>query len=210
MTERTNDEWLAQLRPDHPAHQIALADLREILLRGLKRGLVGRVRTSALEFDSFAEDFTQDALLKIIDKAHTFAGRSKFTTWAHKVAVSVALTELRRKRWQDNSLESMTASDSGDYTPSFTADKKPTPENQAEQRELLNQVRDLIATGLTDKQRTALVAAIIEGQSTNEIARTLQMKPNAVYKLLHDARVSLKKQLLTAGLSPAEVLESFQ
>jgi len=210
VIERTNEEWLVQLTPDHPQHQTAIADLRQILLRGLKRGLVNRVRTSALEFDGLAEDFTQEALLKILEKKDTFAGRSKFTTWAHKVAVSIALSELRRKRWQDNSLESMTASETGDYTPGFIADPAPQPENQTERRELLQQVRELINKDLTEKQRTALMAAIVEGKSTNDIARELEMKPNAVYKLLHDARVKLKKQLLVAGLTPVEVLASFQ
>ncbi|NIR25616.1 MAG: RNA polymerase sigma factor, partial [Gammaproteobacteria bacterium] len=44
-------------------------------------------------------------LLRALDHLHTFEGRSKFTTWVHKIAVRVALTELRRKRWEDVSLD---------------------------------------------------------------------------------------------------------
>ncbi|NOH03849.1 MAG: hypothetical protein HND47_18735 [Chloroflexi bacterium] len=33
----------------------------------------------------------------------TFEGRSLFTTWVHKIAIRIALTELRRKRWRDAS-----------------------------------------------------------------------------------------------------------
>ena len=35
------------------------------------------------------------------------------------------------------------------------------------------------------------------------------MKPNAVYKLLHDARVKLKKSLAGDGYTPADILQVF-
>ncbi len=209
MTNRTNEQWLTELNADHPEHETAVSDLYTILVNGLQRGLLGRIKTSALEFDSLAEDFAQEALLKVIDKRHTFAGLSKFTTWAHKVAVSVALTELRRKRWQDNSLNSITETDSGDYTPSFMADKAPQPDNVAERTEMLSYVDTLIQQDLTEKQRTALVASIIDDKTTNEIAAMMDMKPNAVYKLLHDARVRLKKSVARDGLTPQEIIVIF-
>jgi RNA polymerase sigma-70 factor, ECF subfamily len=103
VIERTNEEWLQALTSTGSARVAALNDLRDVLVRGLRRGLLGRVNTSAPDFDALAEDFVQEALLKILDNLPTFAGRSKFTTWAHKITVHVALSELRRKRWQDAS-----------------------------------------------------------------------------------------------------------
>jgi RNA polymerase sigma-70 factor (ECF subfamily) len=210
VSKRTNEQWLTELRPNHPQHQAAITDLRQILLTGLRRGLLGQVKTSALEFDSLAEDFVQEALLKILEKLDTFAGRSQFTTWAHKIAVSVALTELRRKRWQDSSLDSMTESESGDYTPDFIADSNPTPEQETTRAEMLSLVERLIAEELTDKQRSALVSSVINGESTLEIAQKMDMKPNAVYKLLHDARVRLKKSMMQEGLTPSGILAVFE
>ena len=122
MLKRTNEQWLAELEPDHPEHETAVADLRLILVNGLRRGLLSQVNTNAPEFETQAEDFAQEAVLKILDKKDTFAGRSQFTTWAHKISVSIALTELRRKRWHDNSLDGLTETESGDYTPGFMAD----------------------------------------------------------------------------------------
>ncbi len=210
MTTRTNEQWLAELQSDHPNHETAVSDLYQILVNGLQRGLLNQIQTSALEFDSLAEDFAQEALLKILEKLNTFAGLSKFTTWAHKIAVSVALTELRRKRWQDNSLNSMTETESGDYTPSFIADNAPQPDNVTERAEMLSYVDSIIEEDLTEKQRTALVASIIEDKTTNEIAKMMDMKPNAVYKLLHDARVRVKKSLERDGLTPKEILVIFE
>lgn len=207
---RTNEEWLNDLNATGKAYEEALADLRKILLQGLQRGLMGRINTSAPGFQHMAEDFVQEALLKILDNLHTFAGRSKFTTWAHKVSASVALTELRRKRWQDRSLEGITDTDTGVYTPSFLADKSPKPDNVAERAEVVAKVQQLIDEALTEKQRKALVASTIQGLSAAEIARDMDMKPNAVYKLVHDARVKLKKTLSEDGLSTGEVLAIFE
>lgn len=209
VANRTNEQWLSDLQEGSPNFEAAIADLRGILLSGLQRGLLGQVNTSAPEFETQAEDFTQEALLKILNKLHTFAGRSKFTTWAHKVAVSVALTELRRKRWQDKSLNGIVETESGDYTPQFMADSKPTPENVAERAEMLKRVEQHIANSLTEKQRTALVSATINGRSAADVAQEMEMKPNAVYKLLHDARLRLKRTLSEEGLSPEDVLSVF-
>jgi len=210
VAKRTNEQWLTELASPGPKQESALADLHKILLSGLRRGLLGRINTNAPEFETQAEDFVQEATLKILDKLDTFAGRSLFTTWAHKIAVSVALTELRRKRWQDKSLDGIVETDSGDYTPSFMADPKPLPDNAAERAEMLNKVQQLIAESLTEKQRDALVASTIQGKSAAQVAQELKMKPNAVYKLLHDARLRLKRTLAEEGLTPTDILSVFE
>jgi RNA polymerase sigma-70 factor (ECF subfamily) len=207
--KRTNERWLRELRAPGPEQDNALADLLQILESGLQRGLLGRVNTSAPEFESLAEDFAQEAILKILDNLDAFAGRSQFTTWAHKIAVSIALTELRRKRWQDRSLDGIMDIGEGDYTPSFAADDNPEPANAVERSDMMARVERLIQDELTEKQRTALVAAVIHGFSTMEVADQLDMKPNAVYKLLHDARLRLKRRLADEGLTPEEVISVF-
>jgi RNA polymerase sigma-70 factor (ECF subfamily) len=63
---------------------------------------------------------------------------------------------------------------------------------------------------LTEKQRTALVASAVEGLSTNELAQKMEMNPNAIYKLLHDARLRLKKSLAQDGLTPNDILSVFE
>ncbi len=210
MAQRTNEQWLADLQSNGPGHDTAVSDLLAILTAGLKRGLLSQVNTSLPEFETQAEDFAQEALLKIINNIKSFAGHSKFTTWAHKIAVSVALTELRRKRWQDHSLDGIVDNSEGDYTPSFAADKAPIPENAAERAEAMAHVQRLIEQALTEKQQIALIASAIQGLSTNEIASTMNMKPNAVYKLLHDARIRLKQNLAQEGLTPTDILSVFQ
>ena len=206
MKQRTNDEWIAELK-DTAQREEALTDLRAILLNGLRRGLVDYVNTAGPEFQPLAEDFVQEALLKVLANIDSFQHKSKFTTWAHKIAVRVALTELRRKRWKDRSLEDMTADD----TPGFFApqDDAPTPDALAERSDMVAKVLRIINEELTEKQRTAMQLVALAGTPIEVAASRMGMKRNALYKLVHDARLRLKKRLLAEGLSSAEILASF-
>ena len=203
MTERTNQEWLAALRG--PGREKALVDLRAFLVRGLRYALA----SWPVVDEAILEDFAQDALLKILDELDSFRGESRFTTWAQKIAVHVALTELRRHRWRDVSLDEITGSPDADFIPDTLADPLAGPEQQAVQRILLSTLRRIIATELTDKQRQALVAVRFHGMPLEEVARRMGTNRNALYKLLHDARQRLKKRMMAEGLSPQDVLAAF-
>jgi RNA polymerase sigma-70 factor (ECF subfamily) len=207
---RTNDRWLQDLSEPGPQQDKALADLRAVLVRGLGYALAkyGKVSESDLE------DFAQDALLKILAALESFRGQSRFTTWAQKIAVHTAFTELRRRRWRDVSLEAVTgppdAEDTTAYIPTALADPSTGTEQQAIQSEILGILRRVIAEELTDKQRQALVAVRFHGMPMAELARRMDTNPNALYKLLFDARKRLKQRILARGLSPEDILSAFE
>jgi RNA polymerase sigma-70 factor (ECF subfamily) len=203
MQDRTNQEWLDDLRGSD--RDEALSDLRAFLVRGLGYSLASRSDVDG----ALIEDFAQDALLRILDNLDTFRGESRFTTWAQKIAVRVAYTELRRHRWRDLSLEDIIDPHGIDFVPDFLVDPKAPPDQQAVQRSFLESVKRLIGTELTDKQRQALVAVRIQGIPLEEVARRMDTNRNALYKLLHDARKRLKSRMEAEGLSPEEVLAAF-
>jgi RNA polymerase sigma-70 factor (ECF subfamily) len=207
LIERSNDEWLADLSRSGPQHDKALADLRAELLRGLRYALSQRSNVR----DSDLEDFAEEALLKVLDGLPTFRGESRFTTWAHKIAIHVAFTELRRRRWRDVSLDELTQSKDGDaeFIPMFLSDPSVGPEQAAMQRAILATLRRLIREELTDKQRQAM-EAILRGMPIQEVAQRMHTNRNALYKLLHDARQRLQKKMLDEGLSAKEVLSAFE
>jgi RNA polymerase sigma-70 factor (ECF subfamily) len=207
LSRRTNEEWLEQL--DDPVDDEALEDLREILLRGLRASLSNRINT---DLDAITEDFVQDALLKILKSLHTFRGESRFTTWAQKIAIHVAYTELRRRRWRDISLRDIVETPDGDeYTPAILTDPSSTPEREASQNDMLQLVYNMIETDLTDRQRTAMVAILQGGMPIDEVARKMDTNRNALYKLIHDARKRLQQSLFEkTGLSAEEVLAMFE
>ncbi|MFQ5858786.1 MAG: RNA polymerase sigma factor [Anaerolineae bacterium] len=205
MVERTNQEWLAELRGLE--QEEALADLRALLVKGLRYAMADRPAVTEADL----EDFAQEALLKTLAGLDTFRGESRFTTWAQKIAVRVAFTELRRRRWKDVSIEDLIAKDrEGDWTPSILADAAPSPEQRVTQQLLMEMVQRLIAEELTERQRQAMTAAVIGGMPLEEVARRMGTNRNALYKLLHDARRRLQTRMMAIGLSPQDVLAAFE
>lgn len=209
---RTNEQWLADLSGPALAKAQALEDLRSWLSRRLFFYLRSRSDLSGLddsEIVDLAADFVQEALLQIQDKLHQFEGRSKFTTWASKVAVHQALAELRRARWRDFSLDDLVGET--DFTPSFLIQQpgREAPDLALLQSEALQVVTDVINQELTERQRAALVALMVQGVSMDVVAEQLDTNRNALYKLLHDARKRLKARLAERGYPVEDLLAQF-
>jgi RNA polymerase sigma-70 factor (ECF subfamily) len=204
MPDRTNLEWWEALQgePD----EAALADLRATMLRGLRHALGSRPGVT----EDDLEDFVQEALLKILREMGSFRGESRFTTWCQKVCVRVALTELRRRRWRDVSLQDVLEQfESSGFTPALLADPAPDPGQQAVRRAMLAKIEQLIAEELTPKQRQAMLAVMQGGMPLQEAAERMGMSRNALYKLLHDARRRLQKRMMREGLTPDDLLAMF-
>jgi RNA polymerase sigma-70 factor (ECF subfamily) len=211
MAERSNKEWIADLKSVGAQKEAALADLRAIIASGLPFALSNYLSPENPQFDPLAEEVTQDTLVRVLDYLDTFEGRSRFTTWVHKIAVRLALTELRRRRWRDFSLDSLVEeTDQGITFPSLMIDPSPNPDALTQQSDMLERIGRLINEELTDKQRQALVATAVEGVPLEEVARRMDMNRNALYKLLHDARLRLKKRMANEGLTAEDVWASFE
>ena len=195
MSDR--DDWVDRLRSAGEIRDAAIEELRRILLRGLGRSLVARGGGEA-----FAEDVAQEALLRILDSLDSFAGRSRFTTWAMTIAVRLGISELRRKRFQDVSLQQITGGEHLNIDP--TVDAAGSLEQQERRTWMTATLKRLVEQTLTEKQRT-VVQADLAGMPIEEIARRLGTNRNAVYKLFHDARQKLRRGFEAAGISAEDV-----
>lgn len=176
--------------------------MRAELLHGLRRAL----SNGAFADEAFLEDAVQDSLVRILDRLPQFEGRSRFLTWATSVAIRVAMSELRRRRWQDVSLDAVMAE--ADFTPERAVDETAEPDAQWARKAILDTMYDVIRNELTEKQRAALLAEL-KGMPQDEIARHLGSNRNAVYKLTHDARKRLKRGLEAAGYQAADIHAAF-
>ncbi len=210
MSIRTNEQWLADLRSPGPAQEAALADLREVVLKGLPYALSPWLSADDPRFQSLAEEVVQETLVRVLDHLDTFQGRSQFTTWVHKIAVRVALTELRRKRWENLSLEALAEDEMAAPPVRLMADPASGPESVVEGEDLLERLRRIIAEELTAKQRQAIIATAIKGMPLEEVARRMNTNRNALYKLMHDTRLRLKRRLAQEGLTPDEIIAIFE
>ncbi|MGB5933744.1 MAG: sigma-70 family RNA polymerase sigma factor, partial [Anaerolineae bacterium] len=143
MMQRTNEEWLTTLHG--PGRDEVLADLRALLVRSLGYGLAS---WSGVD-EATVEDLAQDALLRVLDGLDSFRGESHFTTWARKIAINGAFTELRRRRWREVSLDEMIELAETDFIPQRLADPGARTDKQATQRIFLSTLRRIIDEELT-------------------------------------------------------------
>lgn len=209
MTRRNNEQWIKDLCAGGDAQAAALADLRAALMTGLPYALSRWLSPADPLFEPLIEETAQDALLKVLDNLHTFEGRSQFTTWSYKIAVNLALSKLRRRQWQDVSLDELVGEDAEMVSPGLDADPAASPAQLSEQRDMLQRVNRIIQEELTEKQRTALMARLVYGMPAERISEEMRMERNALYKLLHDARENLKRRLEREGLTAQDVLAVF-
>lgn len=193
-----SQEWLRDLRGKGAAHDDAVARLHALLLRAAqfevrrRRPTLPHLRGDDL--DDTALQAADDALMSVLAHLDDFRGLSRFTTWVYKFGLYEAAVKLRRLAWQGRELplepeswESLSSS-------------VPTPEREAEQRELLTSVTRAIDEVLTPQQRKVLVALALNGVPIDVLADRLGTTRGALYKTLHDARVKLRRHLAAAGL----------
>ena len=191
-----DDPWVVRLRGDTKTRDAALDELRVFLLRGLSKSMSTRYGGGYS-----AEDVVQDALVKIVDSLDQFAGKSRFTTWAMTVATRIGISEMRRKHYQDVSIESF-ATDGGNFE--VAAEQDVTVSTELDRRSMIGVLQRLIDEKLSEKQRYA-VRASLAGLPVEVIAEKSGSNRNSVYKLVHDARAKLRAGLEAAGIS-ADVL----
>jgi RNA polymerase sigma-70 factor (ECF subfamily) len=216
MTDRSNAQWIADLSAEGDAQAEAINDLKHRLERGIYYYL-GRERSdlagmAETDLQHMAQDLAQDAVLRVIGNLDSFRGDSQFTTWATRIAVRVAISDLRRARYRDFSLDELTAE--GDFLPlsasPLSGETPLGPERAVEQGDMLAKIQEALSSVLTERQFQALYAVAVLGVSMDVVAHQLDTNRNALYKLLHDARRKLRQHFEAQGLSMDYLLGLFQ
>lgn len=211
----TNQEWLHDLSASGSLQEAAIADLRDLLLRAalyfFSRNLGDFRGMTRDEILQRAEDCAQDALIAVLNHLSDFRGDSKFSTWAYKFAINIAMMTSRRERWKGVSLDDLASSDEGDSLEWALQDEAGVdiPEQTALQTEVQRVIQDVIQRDLTEKQRQVLVLIVFREVPLDEVVRHLGTNRNAVYKLLHDARSKVKSSLQARGFDVGETLSLF-
>ena len=195
MVATTN--WVERLHSEGSTRDEAISQLREILVRGLRKSL----RNRGVD-DAFIEDVAQDALLRILASLDTFEGRSLFTTWAMAIAVRTAIEKMRRRHFKDVSLEQIIG-ENGTALEIEDEDGVSVAERMDKQA-LYAELQRRIESDLTERQQTVLLA-LLGGMPVETIAERMGTNRNAVYKMMHDARVKLKKAFESSGVSGEEI-----
>jgi RNA polymerase sigma-70 factor (ECF subfamily) len=199
---RENDAWVSALGSDGPHGEAAQKELRGVLVVGLVRALSSRGIGPDL-----CEDFAPEALVRIRERISAFRGESRFTTWAMAIATRIAFDELRHKRWKDVSFDVAAADAKSPLV--FEPRVEPSQEKAILREKVLGELRDVLENKLTEMQRRVLIAEL-KGMPHAEIAASLGVSRNALYKLSHDARKRVKVHLEEAQISAVDVLWVFE
>ncbi len=177
--------------------------LYELLMRRYNQRLY-RVARSILRDDDEAEDVMQDAYVRAYQNLASFEGRSTFATWLTRIAVYEALTRAR-KRSRFRSLDVSEESGGGVMETAASGDR--SPEHEAYGRELA-QVLERAILVLSEEHRLVFILRDVEGMSTEETAKCLDLTVENVKVRLHRARAGLRKQLFKdVGASSAQCFQ---
>ncbi|MHA6668524.1 sigma-70 family RNA polymerase sigma factor [Homoserinimonas sp. A447] len=194
--------WLTALDDAGTKRDAALARLHEMLLRvavreAYRRGPIFRI--GGPELDDLAHQAANDAMVSLLGKLSTFRGESRFTTWAYRFVVLEVSNKLGRHFWRKPSV-SLDAEDWERLPARFAAD----PLAQAQQRELIEAVRQAMTETLTDHQRHFFVAIVVNGVPIEAMVSQSGSNRGAIYKTVFDARRKIRSYLAANGYLEGE------
>jgi len=141
-----------------------------------------------------AEDVAQEVWIQIFKALPTYRGESRFTTWAHRIAVNRTLNALRSARRIQT-----TETEIFDDTASVDHDGD---------RTLLAATIDAAVRQLSPGARTVFVLHDVEGYTHEEIAAELGITSGGSKSQLFKARAKLRRLLAHIVDSPSPAKES--
>lgn len=127
-----------------------------------------------------AEELTQEAFVRAWQKLGSFRFESAFSTWLHRLAVNVALMDLRSRDPEDT-VENEALEAAFDPVTPFCAGERADLEQAV--------------SNLPPRARAVLVLHDVEGWKHEEIGRELGMAVGSSKAQLHRARGLLRKML---------------
>ena len=127
-----------------------------------------------------AEDLTQEAFVRAWQKLESFRFESAFSTWLHRLAVNVALMDLRARDPED-AVDTDVLEAASDPVVPFCAGERADLEQAVAK--------------LPPRARAVLVLHDVEGWKHEEIGRELGMAVGSSKAQLHRARGLLRKML---------------
>jgi RNA polymerase sigma-70 factor, ECF subfamily len=149
--------------------------------------------------DADAADATQEALVLIVRRLDTFDGRSRFTTWAHRVATNACLDELRRRRRRP--VAGLDDSHGTDGTPS--ASRLADPGERVDELVTGRLTVDQALARLPEEFRLPVVLRDLGGHDYAEIGRILDLPPGTVRSRIARGRARLAELLDIGNPDPS-------
>ena len=189
-------QWIEGLSRTGAAHERTCEELHEILFRAARREARQRapyLRVAGPDLDDLACQAASDALLLVIGKIRDFRGESRFTTWATRFVVFQVMAKLRQHARRRRS-STFLPPELWEELPAA----HPSPDLEAEARDLAGVVLKAVDSHLTAGQRTVLLG-LVRGATPAALAGELELNANAVHQTMFRARRSLRHHLIARG-----------
>jgi len=136
--------------------------------------------------DALAEDWAQEAWVRVFRALPAFRGDARFTTWLHRIAVNSA---LHGKRWRERRARFET-----ELPASINAETPP-------ERPVLRMQLERALEQLPERMRRVLVLHDVEGYTHEEIGEMLGVTAGTSKSQLFKARARMR-ELLRPGHAP--------
>jgi RNA polymerase sigma-70 factor, ECF subfamily len=81
------------------------------------------------------------------------------------------------------------------------------PDQVAHESMMVQKVMKIMKEELSDKQQKVIQHLMIDQIPMTVVADMMHTNRNAIYKLVHDARLKLKKRLELEGIVPEDILQ---
>jgi RNA polymerase sigma-70 factor (ECF subfamily) len=150
---------------------------------------------SLLKNEADAEEVVQEAVLKAYKNLSRFRGDCKFSTWLVQITINEGRMRLRKYREHlYQSLDEPQTNEEGDYTPRDFADWREIPSEALERTEVREALQRALAS-LDQKYREVMILRDVNGLSTREAARALNITEASVKTRLLRARLMMRDAL---------------
>lgn len=140
-----------------------------------------------------AEEVVQNAFVNVFQSLTTFRGDSRFYTWLVRIAVNEALMKVRGRRFREVSIDDASGEEDNVIHHELE-DWGPNPEERYSQEEL-RKILETAINRLDPGYRIVFQLRDVEGFSTEETARALNLSLPAVKTRLRRARLQLRNSL---------------
>jgi RNA polymerase sigma-70 factor (ECF subfamily) len=157
---------------------------REIVERYASK--ISRVAYGILRNLDDADEIAQEVFAKVYFSIQGFGGRGSLYGWIYRIALNECYGLLRKKR-----LKMVYSSESSDDTPDLRmeaiADRRPTPDRTAMQRDFINK----LLARIPEDDRWLLISKEVEGFSLAELSEMTGLSENTIKVRLFRVRQSL-------------------
>lgn len=188
---RLSDEQLIRLFAENGDE----GSFNEIVSR--YRDKIFRVALKTVNNASDAEDIVQEVFLALYNKAKTFKGESKFSTWLYRLSMNEVISKLRRRKREKAVFVS-------DYLPRFddeerhldrpVADWSQEVDKLVENKEICRIIEQAVKE-LSPMDKAVVVLSEYEELTNPEIGEALGLSVLAVKARLHRSRLFLRGKL---------------